>query len=72
MTVTTQYDYLHNKKLWHMSTRICINECSFQTDMHDEDSSEETGHHNKETNHEIKLHEQLSKACIHQNGMLKM
>jgi len=55
-----------------MSTRICINECSFQTDMHDEDSSEETGHHNKETNHEIKLHEQLSKACIHQNGMLKM
>ena len=40
--------------------------------MYNKDSSKEAGHHYKNTNCEIKLHKQLSKACVNQGGMSKM
>jgi len=42
-------NYLCDEKLCHVSTRVCINDCSFQTDTHNENCQKEAGHHNKET-----------------------
>jgi len=72
ITYANAKHYLHKEKFGHVSTRICINECSFQADMYNEDCCAEACHHNKEAECEIKLYEELCIAGVHQTHMSKM
>jgi len=66
------HHYLYDEQLWHVSTRIRINDSALQADMYNENCCKEAGYHNEETIGEVKLHKELRKALIHQTGMSKM